>query len=70
LGSPQLHQNFSFEIPFGLQAMDGVSHYYPFTFSLPIDFYDVGLHSVIVGDEGSDVAHIQFIVRMVTLDDS
>ena len=31
--------------------------------------YDVGLHSVIVGDEDSDVALVPFIVRMVTLDE-
>lgn len=36
----------------------GVRHPYPFAFSLPVDFYDVGLHSVIVGDEDSDVAHV------------
>src|ERR1017187_11016436 len=47
----------------------GVSHHYPFAFSLPVDFYDVGLHSVIVGDEDSDVAHVPFIVQMVTLDE-
>jgi hypothetical protein len=35
----------------------------------PLDFYDVGLHSVIVGDGDSDVAHVPFIVRMVTLDE-
>jgi hypothetical protein len=56
-----LHQDFSFEIPRGIYAADGVSHHYPFTFSLPVDFYDVGLHSVIVGDEDSDVAHVPFI---------
>src|SRR5664279_3759748 len=49
-----------------MHAVDGVSHHYPFAFSLPVDFYDVGLHSVIVGDEDSDVAHVQFIVQMVT----
>jgi len=64
-----LHQDFSFEIPRGIYAADGVSHHYPFTFSLPVDFYDVGLHSVIVGDEDSDVAHVPFIVQMVTLDE-
>jgi hypothetical protein len=36
---------------------------------LPVDFYDVGLHSVIVGDEDSDVAQVPFIVQMVTLDE-
>ena len=64
-----LHQDFSFEIPRGIHAADGVSHHYPFAFSLPVDFYDVGLHSVIVGDEDSDVAHVPFIVQMVTLDE-
>ena len=58
-----------FEIPRGIHAADGVSHHYPFAFSLPVDFYDVGLHSVIVGDEDSDVAHVPFIVQMVTLDE-
>jgi hypothetical protein len=48
---------------------DGISHHHPFGFSLPVDFYDVGLHSVIVGDEDSDVAHVPFIVRMVNLDE-
>jgi hypothetical protein len=33
------------------------------------DFYDVGLHSVIVGDADRDVAHIPFMVRMLTLDE-
>ena len=56
-----LHQDFSFEIPRGIHAADGVSHHYP------VDFYDVGLHSVIDGDEDSDVAHVPFIVQMVTL---
>jgi hypothetical protein len=51
-----LHQDFCFEIPRGIHAADGVSHHYPFAFSLPVDFYEVGLHSVIVGDEDSDVA--------------
>jgi hypothetical protein len=55
--------------PRGIHAADGVSHHYPFAFSLPVDFYDVGLHSVIVGDEDSDVAHVPFIVQMVTLDE-
>src|SRR5664280_3548110 len=64
-----LHQDFSFEIPRGIHAADGVSHHYPFAFSLPVDFYDVELQSVIVGDEDSDVAHVPFIVRMVTLDE-
>jgi hypothetical protein len=40
-----LHRDFSFEIPHGIDAVDGVSHHYPFAFSLPVDFYDVGLHS-------------------------
>jgi hypothetical protein len=64
-----IHQDFSFEIPRGIHVADGISHHHPFAFSLPVDFYDVGLHSVIVGDEGSDVAHVPFIVRMVTLDE-
>jgi hypothetical protein len=55
-----LHQDFSFEIPRGMHVVDGVSHHYPSAFSLPVDFYDVGLHSVIVGDEDSDVAHVPF----------
>jgi hypothetical protein len=59
-----LHQDFSFEIPRGIHAADGVSHHYPFAFSLPVDFYDVGLHSAIVGDEDSDVAHVPFIVQI------
>ena len=58
-----LHQDFSFEIPRGIHAADGVSHHYP------VDFYDVGLQSVIVGDEDSDVAHVPFIVQIVTLDE-
>jgi hypothetical protein len=52
-----------------MHAADGVSHHCPFAFSLPVDFYDVGLHSVIVGDEDSDVEHVPFIVQMVTLDE-
>jgi hypothetical protein len=64
-----LHQEFSFEIPRGIHVADGISHHQPFAFSLPVDFYDVGLHSVIVGNEDSDVAHIPFIVQMVTLDE-
>jgi len=35
------HQDFSFEIPRGIHAADGVSHHCPFAFSLPVDFYDV-----------------------------
>jgi hypothetical protein len=61
------HEDFTFEIPFGIRAMDGFSHHHPFAFTLPLEFYDVGLHSVIVGDEGSDVAHVDFVVQMVTL---
>jgi hypothetical protein len=64
-----LHEEFSFQIPGGMHAVDGVSHHYPFVLSLPVDFYDVGLHSVVVGDELSDVAHVPFVVRMVTLDE-
>ena len=63
------HEDFNFEIPRGIHAADGISHHYPFAFSLPVDFYDVGLHSVIVGDGDSDLAHIPFIVQMVTLDE-
>lgn len=44
-----LHQDFSSEIPRGMHVVDGVSHHYPSAFSLPVDFYDVRLHSVIVG---------------------
>ncbi len=62
------HEDFTFEIPFGIRAMDGFSHHHPFAFTLPLEFYDVGLHSVIIGDEGSDVAHVDFVVQMVTLD--
>ncbi|HZM53894.1 MAG TPA: hypothetical protein VFC03_02585 [Acidimicrobiales bacterium] len=63
------HEDINFEIPRGIHAADGISHHYPFAFSLPVDFYDVGLHSVIVGDGDSDLAHIPFIVQMVTLDE-
>src|ERR1035437_2912 len=52
-----LQQDFCFEIPRGRHRSAGGSHPSPFAFSLPVDFYDVGLHSVIVGDEDSDVAH-------------
>ena len=62
------HEDFTFEIPFGIRAMDGFSHHHPFAFSLPLEFYDVGLHSVIIGDGDSDFAHVDFVVRMVTLD--
>ena len=62
------HEGFTFEIPFGIRAMDGFSHHHPYAFTLPLEFYDVGLHSVIIGDEGSDVAHVDFVVQMVTLD--
>jgi hypothetical protein len=48
---------------------DGISHHHPFAFSLPVEFYDVGLHSVIVSDEDRDFAHIPFIVRMVSFDE-
>jgi hypothetical protein len=58
-----LHQDFSFEIPRGMHVVDGVSHHYPSTFSMPVDFNDVRLHSVIVGDEDSDVAHVPFSPR-------
>jgi len=60
--------DFTFEIPHGIRAMDGFSHHHPFAFTLPIEFYDVGLHSVIIGDGDSDFAHVDFVVQMVTLD--
>jgi hypothetical protein len=64
-----MHQEeFTFEIPFGIRAMDGFSHHHPFAFTLPLEFYDVGLHSVIIGDGDSDFAHVDFVVQMVTLD--
>lgn len=64
-----MHQeDFTFEIPFGIRAMDGFSHHHPFAFTLPLEFYDVGLHSVIIGDGDSDFAHVDFVVQMVTLD--
>ena len=63
------HENFTFEIPFGIRAMDGFSHHHPFAFTLPLEFYDVGLHSVIIGDGDSDFAHVDFVVQMVTLDE-
>ena len=62
------HEDFTFEIPNGLRAMDGFSHHHPFAFTLPLDFYDVGLHSVIIGDGDSDFAHVDFVVQMVTLE--
>ncbi len=62
------HEDFTFEIPFGIRAMDGFSHHHPFAFTLPLEFYDVGLHSVIIGDGDSDCAHVDFVVQMVTLD--
>ena len=62
------HEEFTFEIPFGIRAMDGFSHHHPFAFNLPLEFYDVGLHSVIIGDGDSDFAHVDFVVQMVTLD--
>lgn len=62
------HEDFTFEIPFGIRAMDGFSHHYPFAFTLPLEFYDVGLHSVIIGDGDSDFAHVDLVVQMVTLD--
>ena len=62
------YEDFTFEIPFGIRAMDGFSHHHPFAFTLPLEFYDVGLHSVIIGDGDSDFAHVDFVVQMVTLD--
>ena len=64
------HEDFTFEIPFGIRAMDGFSHHHPFAFTLPLEFYDVGLHSVIIGDGDSDFAHVDFVVQMVTLDEA
>ena len=64
-----MHQeDFTFEIPFGLRAVDGFSHHDPFGFTLLLELYDVGLHSVIIGDGNSDFAHVEFVVQMVTLD--
>ena len=54
------HEDFTFEIPFGIRAMDGFSHHHPFAFTLPLEFYDVGLHSVIIGDGDSDFARRRF----------
>lgn len=62
------HDDFIFEVPFGIRAMDGFSHHHPFAFTLPLEFYDVGLHSVIIGDGDSDFAHVDFMVQMVTFD--
>lgn len=62
------HEDFTFNIPFGIRAMDGFSHHYQFAFTLPLDFYDVGLHSVIIGDGDSDFAHVDFVVQMLTLE--
>jgi hypothetical protein len=67
-GRVLLQEAFSFEIPLSIRAMDGFSHHQPFAFTLPLEFYDVGLHSVIIGDGGSDFAHVDFVVQMVTLD--
>ena len=61
------HGDFTFQIPFSIRAMDGFSHHHPYAFTLPLEFYDVGLHSVIIGDGDSDVAHVDFVVQMVTL---
>jgi hypothetical protein len=49
------HQDFTFEIPFGIRAMNGFSRDHPFAFTLQLEFYDVGLHSVIIGDGDSDL---------------
>ena len=62
------HEDFTFEIPHGIGAMDGISHHYPFAFSLPVEFYEVGVHRVIVGNDDSDYAVIPFVVQMVTLE--
>jgi len=62
------HEDFSFEFPYGLGAMDGFSQHHPFAFTLPLEFYDVGLHAVVIGDGNSDFAHVPFVVQMVTLE--
>ncbi len=62
------HEDSTFEIPQGIGAMDGISHHYPFAFFMPVEFCDVGVHRVIVGDEHSDFALIPFVVQMVTLE--
>jgi hypothetical protein len=62
------YEDFTFEIPFGIRTMEGFSHHHSFAFALPLEFYDVSLHSVIIGDGDSDYAHIDFVVQMVTLD--
>ena len=62
------HEDFTFEIPHGIGAMDGISHHFPFAFSLPVEFYEVGVHRIIVGDDDSDSAVIPFVVEMVTLE--
>ena len=49
-----LHQDISFEIPGEIYVADGISQHFPFAFSLPVDFYDVGLHSVIVYAGGQE----------------
>jgi hypothetical protein len=64
-----MHQeDFTFEIPLRIRTMDGFSHHHPFAFNLPLELYNVGLHSVIIGDGDSDFAHVDFVVQMVTLD--
>jgi hypothetical protein len=62
------HEDFTFQIPHGIGAMDGISHHYPFAFSLPVELYEVGVHRVIVGDDDSDFAAIPFVVQMATLE--
>lgn len=62
------HEDFIFEIPHGIGATDGFSHHHPYAFVLPVEFYEVGLHSVIIGDGDSDFAHIPFVVQMITLE--
>src|ERR1035437_4697610 len=59
-----LHQDFSFEIPRGMHAADEVSHHYPFAFSLPVDFYDVGLHSVWAGNGAWNLAQAPSTVKV------
>ena len=53
-------------VPFWIP--DGFSHHHPFAFNLPLEFHDVGLYAVIIGDGDSDFAHVDCAVQMVTLD--
>jgi hypothetical protein len=40
----------------------GISHHCSFAFSLPVEFYEVGVHRVIVGDEDSDLPDVLLVV--------